>query len=247
VYGGGPDETAIRRAFHGRKGEPTENGSDEHQKALAPSEQIGELEQAASNESDASAAAIFENKKSIRKQVSVLSTATEASDIASIEVEPVPDSPTRHAVQVTVAPEEHHQAVEAPPIAVLGELGSTSVSTGVETSQAVYGLAESLVKAGLKMTFSKNRSPAEEKPDVKKSFFLDPPKSRYEWRRNPIPARFLGVKDHVIIRDIPAHTIFLNMSITEVLCTTTAEALAMGKWAIIPKHRKCVFRGKSSV
>jgi hypothetical protein len=72
----------------------------------------------------------------------------------------------------------------------------------------------------------------------KKKKFFDPPKSRYEFRKNPVPARFLGVKDHALMRDIPEHKIFLNMSTTEVLCTTTAEALAMGKFAIIPKHRE---------
>ena len=68
----------------------------------------------------------------------------------------------------------------------------------------------------------------DEKEKVKQNnpFYFDPPQSRFEWRRNPIPARFLGVKDHALLRDIPEHKIFLNMSITEVLCTTTAEALA---------------------
>jgi hypothetical protein len=82
----------------------------------------------------------------------------------------------------------------------------------------------------------------DEKEKVKQNnpFYFDPPQSRFEWRINPIPARFLGVKDHALLRDIPEHKIFLNMSITEVLCTTTAEALAMGKFAIIPKHRKCI-------
>ena len=32
------------------------------------------------------------------------------------------------------------------------------------------------------------------------------------------------------------HKIFLNPSTSEVLCTTTAEALAMNKFAIIPRH-----------
>lgn len=56
------------------------------------------------------------------------------------------------------------------------------------------------------------------------------------WRRfrQPIPAEFLGRKDHAAIgKD---YQIFVNPSITEVLCTTTAEAVAMGKWVIIPKH-----------
>ena len=32
------------------------------------------------------------------------------------------------------------------------------------------------------------------------------------------------------------YKIFINPSVTEVLCTTVAEALAMGKWVICPEH-----------
>lgn len=68
-------------------------------------------------------------------------------------------------------------------------------------------------------------------------FGLVPPRARFKWRRTPLPARFLGVQDHIVVRDIPQQSIFLNMSTTEVLCTTSAEALAMGKFVIIPQHR----------
>ena len=56
------------------------------------------------------------------------------------------------------------------------------------------------------------------------------------WRRfrQPIPAQFLGRKDHAQIGG--EYKIFVNPSITEVLCTTSAEAIAMGKWVIVPKH-----------
>eukprot|EP00934_Nitzschia_sp_Nitz4_P001832 Nitzschia sp. Nitz4//scaffold26_size159584//103796//105835//NITZ4_002501-RA/size159584-processed-gene-0.237-mRNA-1//-1//CDS//3329545112//1832//frame0 len=59
--------------------------------------------------------------------------------------------------------------------------------------------------------------------------------ARY-WRRfrQPIPAKFLGRKDHAAAA--ADYQIFVNPSITEVLCTTTAEAVAMGKWVIIPRH-----------
>ena len=64
---------------------------------------------------------------------------------------------------------------------------------------------------------------------------FDFPKSRYEFRKTPIPSRFLGPKEHSLLKDCPSK-IFLNPSITEVLCTTTAEALAMGKFVILPVH-----------
>jgi Arc/MetJ-type ribon-helix-helix transcriptional regulator len=72
-------------------------------------------------------------------------------------------------------------------------------------------------------------------------FHLAPARARFKWRRHPIPARFLGVQDHIVVRDIPQTKIFLNMSTSEVLCTTSAEALAMGKFVILPKHRKCKY------
>jgi hypothetical protein len=75
----------------------------------------------------------------------------------------------------------------------------------------------------------------EEDKQQQPHFVFDPPVSRYEWRRHPIPAKFPGVIDHAQLKNI-AHKIFLNPSTSEVLCTTTAEALAMNKFVIIPKH-----------
>jgi len=62
---------------------------------------------------------------------------------------------------------------------------------------------------------------------------FDLPKTTHEFRRRPIPASFPGRVDHAQVK---GHKIFINPSVTEVLCTTTAEALAMGKFAIIPYH-----------
>ena len=60
------------------------------------------------------------------------------------------------------------------------------------------------------------------------------PKSRYELRRHAIPARFRGRKDHAGLKG--AYKIFVNCSVSEVLCTTTAESIAMRNWVIIPFH-----------
>mmetsp|Transcript_21563 Transcript_21563/g.24518 ORF Transcript_21563/g.24518 Transcript_21563/m.24518 type:complete len:961 (+) Transcript_21563:237-3119(+) len=62
---------------------------------------------------------------------------------------------------------------------------------------------------------------------------LELPQSLHEYRRVPIPAKFPGRVDHAILKQ---YTIFVNPSVSEVLCTTTAEALAMGKFVIIPVH-----------
>ena len=72
----------------------------------------------------------------------------------------------------------------------------------------------------------------------KKRLKFDWLQSRFELRTTPLPVTFLGTKDHAVLRNVPQHKIFLNLSETEVLCTTTAEALAMGKFVILPKHRK---------
>ena len=67
----------------------------------------------------------------------------------------------------------------------------------------------------------------------------DLPKTFYELRRQPIPSTFPGRVDHAALKD--SHSIFVNPSVSEVLCTTTAEALAMGKFAIIPVHPSNTF------
>jgi len=63
---------------------------------------------------------------------------------------------------------------------------------------------------------------------------FDLPKSLHELRRQPIPAEFLGRVEHSTLKE--DYHIFINPSVSEVLCTTTAEALAMGKFVIIPVH-----------
>lgn len=61
------------------------------------------------------------------------------------------------------------------------------------------------------------------------------PKSTYELlRKKPIPATFFGRVDHALLKE--NYKIFVNPSLTEVLCTTSAEALAMGKFVILPVH-----------
>lgn len=65
-------------------------------------------------------------------------------------------------------------------------------------------------------------------------FDFDMPKTIREFRRTPIPVSFLGRREHYEYAHGNKYKIFINPSVTEVLCTTTAEALAMGKFVIIP-------------
>ena len=60
------------------------------------------------------------------------------------------------------------------------------------------------------------------------------PSLLWEFGRKPIPSKFPGRVDHAELKN--SHKIFVNPSVSEVLCTTTFEALAMGKFAIVPVH-----------
>jgi len=55
-----------------------------------------------------------------------------------------------------------------------------------------------------------------------------------------IPAHFLGRVDHASLKG-NQYKIFVNPSISEVLATTTAEAIAMGRFAILPNHPSNAF------
>jgi len=61
----------------------------------------------------------------------------------------------------------------------------------------------------------------------------------------PLPVTFPGRVDHAALdqqRDGGGcYKIFVNPSVSEVLCTVTAEAIAMGKFVIIPNHPSNTF------
>ena len=63
---------------------------------------------------------------------------------------------------------------------------------------------------------------------------LELPDSMKKLQTSKIPGQFHGRQDHAEF--CSSYKVLVNPSVTEVLCTTVAEALAMGKFAVIPKH-----------
>lgn len=228
IYGGGNDEKHIARALFGRKKlSNIESGEELKDEDRTPSA------------NDLKALEVFDEKSSLRRKLSAGSK--EAAEAQSFEVI---RSQSGRSEDIVESGEN--------PFSIIGDLSGKTLWTGLAASKAIYSLGNAMAKTGLNMSFVEKEDSSDsegeqnatkeivegDKEKTKKKFVFDPPRNKYEFRRHPIPARFLGVKDHAELRDIPEHKIFLNMSITEVLCTTTAEALAMGKFAIIPKHRK---------
>ena len=243
VYGAGPDETAICRAFHGRlQNSPSRNDRKTENDDILLSD---------------SSDAVFSEKFSIKKQLFNLVHSKEedvpqAIDEAKsyinmgFEVVAPPESIDSNYQGVVVmerkvlVSDKEEEVVD--PFSILTDVSVDVATTGIATKEAVVNLADTAIKSSIAVAFSQEHESHgsdndEDDNDLKEnpSFIFDPPKSLFELRRNPIPARFLGVKDHALLRH-SAHKIFFNPSLTEVLCTTTAEALAMGKFVVIPEH-----------
>jgi hypothetical protein len=250
IYGGGNDEKAIRRAFFGRHGQPHTVDS------ASPTDTIESF----NLEEDKNAAAVFGMESSLRTKLSEDSSSAPAAIEGESNVEEV-QSPSSAATEPETKSEESQSndsisesgdvKTETPSaaFAVLGDLSGKAFSTGAETADAAMKLVESVMEAGLEtFTGPKDAESGEKTSDdddgMKETkskilpFKFVPPLATFKWRRTPIPARFLGVVDHFIVRDIPEHKVFLNLSSTEVLCTCSSEALAMGKFLIVPNHRK---------
>ncbi len=250
VYGGGPDETAICRAFHGRLQNSNSSPSKETVHNGSTSSGVDDRNMDTDASSDATSPSIFVKSTSIRKHLMSLVHNKDNDDsplqndvksYINMGFEVVDTNKSTAAQEVVVMERKvlvsNQDEVIVNPLSIISEVSGDIAATGIATTEAMKNLADIAAKTGMAITFSQDDETNSEVDDIqsKPSFIFDPPKSLFELRRNPIPARFLGVKDHALLRNLP-HKIFLNPSVTEVLCTTTAEALAMGKFVIIPNH-----------
>ena len=238
IYGSGPDEESIQRSFLGRKGliksDIEEKENDTMNRTINNNDNEGRLQQ----KNDEIASLIFSESLSLRE--SLTTTGSSASRNTSIR---------KIATDNTLTQDASSRLDDLPDLwTVLGDAGGKTLDAGGQITKASTTLGGKLVDIGFHATFMEQEEEDDDDGDAttsnttetsnKSKYHFNPIGTKYELRRAPIPARFLGVKDHAAIRDIPEHKIFLNMSETEVLCTTTAEALAMGKFVIIPVHRK---------
>jgi glycosyltransferase involved in cell wall biosynthesis len=208
VYGGGEDMKSVQRAFFGRrKANKTATSSDDGSSSHGV---LSDSEHESGDEK--SAAGIFRNPSSLREQV-------ESSGEVAGEVVTKTD--------------------DLGPADVFADLSGKTLQSGAETAaetaSAALKVVESVLEQGIG-AFGLEKSSSSSKSRASKAFSLAPVRSRFKWRKTPLPARFMGVKDHIELRELLAQKIFLNMSTTEVLCTTSAEAMAMGKFVILPRH-----------
>lgn len=246
VYGSGGDYDAISRAFLGRSGlakKVTSSGSVKSLKSLDGIQSRDRSKSPVTDEpspqaspKDQTAALLFSKEGNLRGQIDDLQT--------------VPSNELVVEVQTCETPLDtdggHPSSARNYPKQIIGQLSEKTKETGTGVTKAIAKLSDRITNLGFRSLYRDEADDSETNDDASTAtgsslaskFRFDPPKSRYELRRNSIPARFLGVKDHALLRDIPGHKIFVNLSITEVLCTTTAEAMAMEKFVVIPEHRK---------
>ena len=189
VYGTGPDQDEIMRAFFGRW----------------PKEENGEDSVAIKRKNILVKFFTWMNRRPRRSKVSI-------DDIYKDLLEIFEALPTKAKASVSKVKDMYDDTTISK-----GSVGRVSKKFG----RAARKLAKDVSKVGFKIDSS------------------SVPMSFYELRRNPIPARFAGRIDHASLK--AKHKIFVNPSVSEVLATTTYEALAMGKFAIIPVHPSNTF------
>jgi len=214
IIGSGPDEESIRDAFCGKKRSGMGEG-DGAETGLTPSEYENWIEER--DEGDEGPPALWMGKfrSSLPDAEQVLNSMSSLRELAS-QTTWGADDRIEDVGDCTIIPTKGlaldrsspilQDKRPATPLNVAADLAGGAIDTCAAATVAICRLP----------TLAMDR------------------RVRHGLRRAPVPVRFLGRMDHGAIPD--DYSIFVNPSVSEVLCTTTAEALAMGIFAIIPLH-----------
>jgi len=107
-----------------------------------------------------------------------------------------------------------------------------------EATPTIYFLGKMLWSKGL-LSLMELLKYAEESADLKVTVDMygggpDKDQAQLKSEKLGLDMPFHGPIDHAALAD--THKIFINPSLSEVLCTAVAEALAMGKFVVLPSH-----------
>lgn len=118
------------------------------------------------------------------------------------------------------------------------ESGGSHLVFGPEADPKVYFIGKMLWSKGIGSLMELLKY-AQESADLKIDFDMFGGGPNFEEAKTRsqkfgLSMEFHGPIDHAALAD--SHKIFVNPSLSEVLCTTVAEALAMGKFCVVPSH-----------
>ena len=223
VYGSGPDLVEISRAYLGRQKNSTGNFSSKKRKFKSDVEK-------ASRNTFVRAFTWMNRRRKRRNQNSPRKR----------------EDRNRKSIRTVTAQDIYNDVIDVMESLPLKTKESFE-GIPVQLKQSLDQLSEDVTKAqeSVKGLPSKARTIINQLIDElsSKATTFPLPRGLYQFRRQPIPAAFPGRVDHATLKGDRANTtnasnykVFVNPSVSEVLCTTTAEALAMGKFAIIPIH-----------
>jgi digalactosyldiacylglycerol synthase len=229
IYGTGPDELEISRAYLGR---PKTSGGESSSKARLKKKKLkSEIEKVSKN----AFVRVFTWANRRRKRLK-RNKGNESSN----------SSEGKHSKSIVTVQDIYNDVIDVMESLPLKARESFE-GFPTQLKESLDQLSEDVTKAqeSFKGLPSKARMAINQLIDElsSRTTTFPLPRGLYQFRRQPIPATFPGRVDHAALKsdrdnstDVSNYKVFVNPSVSEVLCTTTAEALAMGKFVIIPIH-----------